>query len=692
MSGFLGELGFDDLPFVQLIDDRSSSAQVAAGAQAMVFVGAVVVLFLLTRYRLWRPLFDKWLTSVDHKKIGIMYAALAVVMMARGVLEGVVMRVHQAGALHTGMLSSEHYAELFSTHGTIMVFFVAVPMVFAFINYVLPLQIGARDMAFPLLNQISLALTAAGAALIMISLVVGQFGTGGWSAYPPYTEKAYSPGPGTDYWIWSVTIAGFGSLLSAINFIVTVFKMRAPGMTLMRMPLFVWTALCSSIMLVFVMPPITVSTVMLAADRYLDFHFFTNELGGNMMNYINIFWMFGHPEVYVLVLPAYGVFAEVVATFSAKRLYGYTSLVLATMCIAILSNAVWLHHFFTMGQTPTVNIAFGIATMMISIPTGVKLYDWMATMFRGRIRMRVPMIYLTGFFILFTIGGLTGIILANPTIDFQVHNSLFLVAHFHNALIPGVLFGLLAAIHYWFPKAFGFRLNERWGAATALLWIAGFTITFMPLYWVGLNGMARRSATFSNPDYVPWMMLSAFGAVMITAALLSWCWTLWISIRDRAELAVPLGDPWDGRTLEWSIPSPPPPYNFARIPHVSAIDAFAEAKAGNGGMDCDSPYLAIEMPAQSWLGMTTLVSTIVFGFAMVWQIWWLAAVGALAVIAMMLWLGWCEPEPVIVPAQEVEAEDRAWREACDAANGVVRSQEVTATNQGLAAPDIWRAA
>jgi len=687
MSLLLGRLTPDVTPFTDAIVNPTTSHIVAAAAAGMVVVGALVTLFLLTRYRLWTPLWRDWLTSADHKKIGVMYIVLALVMMARGVAEGVVMRVDQAGALNGGALTPEHFAELFSTHGTIMIFFVAMPLIAGLINIVVPLQIGARDMAFPVMNQVSLGLTTAGAALVMISLVIGRFETGGWTAYPPYTGPVFSPGEGPDYWIWSIVIAGIGSMLSGINFAVTIYKRRAPGMSYMRMPLFTWTALCTAIMLIYAMPPVTVSSLMLALDRYLDFHFFTNDLGGNMMNYANIFWMFGHPEVYILVLPAYGVWSEVAATFSAKTLYGYTSLVIATMSIAVISFTVWVHHFFTMGQSASVNIAFGIATMVIAVPTGVKVYDWMATLWRGRIRFTVPMTYLIGFFMLFVIGGMTGIMLANPTIDYQVHNTLFLVAHFHNMLIPGVLFGMLAGIHYWFPKVFGFRLEERLGRWTAWLWILGFCLTFLPLYGLGLMGMPRRSPSFSNPAFVPWEMVAGAGALVLLAAIVMLFATLWVSVRRRDRLAVPFGDPWDGRTLEWATPAPVPDWNFAVIPRVSARDAFAVEKTQGRPYASPPEYGDITLPKHTALGLTICLAATAMGFGLVWHIWWLALLGFTVIPASLIARAFVRNTEQVIPSHEIARSHAAWLSAIHAAPGVSRDAETRPSNRGLAAPD-----
>ncbi len=688
-SPVLGNLNWDVTPFTDLYENVNSSTIVGAGAASAVVVGAIAVVVLLTWFRWWKPLFNDWLTSVDAKKIGIMYIALATVMFARGVIEGFVMRTHQATALGNlaspegGLVAPGHFAQLFSTHGTIMIFFVAMPLLIGLINFVLPLQIGARDMAFPVLNQVSLGFTAVGAALVMISLLIGQFGTGGWTMYPPYTGIEYSPGEGVDYWLWAIMISGVGSTLTGMNFAVTIFKKRAPGMHMMRMPLFCWTSLCVAIILVYAMPPLTVSSAMLLLDRYAGFHFFTNEAGGNMMNYINIFWMFGHPEVYILVLPAFGVFSEISSTYSGKKLYGYTSLVIASMCIAFISFTVWLHHFFTMGQSTSVNIAFGIATMVIGVPTGVKIYDWMATLWRGRVRMTAPIIYLTGFFILFVIGGLTGIILANPSIDYQVHNSLFLVAHFHNVIIPGVLYGMLAGIHYWFPKAFGYRLDEDWGRRTAWLFIAGFFFTFMPLYVLGLMGMPRRSPTFQNPDFLPWMYIAALGGCLMMAALASFVWTFWTSYWNREKLAVPGGDPWNGNSLEWATPAPVPEWNFPRIPVVTARDEWAVLKRSGSAWKAPETYVDIELPAHTWHGLILAAGSFLMSFAMVWHIWWLALVGLISVPVMLFIRSLREIKPIIIPAAEVEAEHRAYLELVGSMPPITRAEEETGANRGV---------
>lgn len=687
-SGLLGRLDIDSFPFVALLKNPSTNEIVANTAAFGAVFGAVAVVFILTRYRLWRVLWTDWLTSTDHKKIGIMYIVFAIVMMARGVIEGVVMRAQQAAGPGGGFLEPDHFAQLFSTHGTIMIFFVATPFVIGFINYIMPIQIGARDVAFPVMNQISLGLTVSSGVMLMVSLLVGNFSTGGWSAYPPYTGALFSPGVGPDYWIWAIVVAGLGTTLSGINFAVTVYKMRAPGMGFMRMPLFSWTVVCSSILIIFALPPLSVAALLLAADRYMDFHFFTNDLGGNMMNYANLFWLFGHPEVYLLVLPAYGIFSEIFATYSAKRLYGYTSLVIATMTIAVLSFTVWLHHFFTMGQSAFINAVFGIATMLIALPTGIKVYDWMATMYRGRIRITVPMIYAIGFLVLFVIGGLTGIILASPTVDFQVHNSMFLVAHFHNVLIPGVLFGLLAGYNYWFPKAFGFRLNEKLGQLSAYLWIVGFMITFMPLYVVGLMGMPRRSYSYTDTAFSPWMVLAFIGSLTILLALLLFLEQLRVSIRDRAQNRVPYGDPWDGRTLEWSIPAPPPEYNFAIIPTITSRDSFAEAKITGQAYQAEGVYEDIILPKNTPVGIVICVLSCVWMFALVWWIWWLAALVSVGIVLVVIVWSFAVDSKRVIPAEQVRREHQAWLTALKASTPVDRDEEFSEQNLGYAKTEL----
>jgi cytochrome o ubiquinol oxidase subunit 1 len=681
----LGKLSWGALPFVRAWRDPSISEIIGAGAGSVVVIGAAALAVLLTYLKAWRYLWTQWFTSLDHKKIGIMYVALAGVMLTRALIEAVLMRTHQAFAINApGLVEPNHFAQLFSTHGSIMIFFMAMPFLTGLINYVVPLQIGARDMAFPYLNSVGLWLTVGGAGLMMVSLVVGEFSTGGWSGYPPYTELSYSGGPGPDYWIWAVTLASVASTTVGINVACTIYKFRAPGMTWMRMPLFCWTSLCTSILMIFAMPALTVATLLLAADRYAGMHFFTDDRGGNMMNYVNLFWLFGHPEVYIVVLPAFGVYSEVISAFSSKKLYGYTSLVLATCAIAILSFTVWLHHFFTMGQSADVNAAFGIATMTIGVPTGVKIYDWIWTMFRGEVRFTPSMMLSVAFMMTFVLGGFTGIILATPPLDYMMHNTLFLVAHFHNMLIPGTLYGLLAGYMYWFPKAFGFRLNERWGRISACCWIGGFYLAFMPLYVLGAAGMARRTQEVFDPAFRPWLVAALAGACLLAAALGTLFVQLYVSIRDRDANRVSIGDPWDARGLEWSVASPPPEWNFATIPHVGGRDAFYWRKRNNGAYRPADQYRDIVLPKESACGVIIGIAAAIGCFGLVWRIWWLATLFLAVIVVTAIARSFMRDVTRIVPAAEVEAVDRRWLAQARAARPVPRQLEQTASNEGLA--------
>jgi cytochrome o ubiquinol oxidase subunit 1 len=458
-------------------------------------------------------------------------------------------------------LPPHHYDQVFTAHGVIMIFFVAMPFVTGLMNYVVPLQIGARDVAFPFLNNFSFWMTTFGALLVMASLFVGEFARTGWLAYPPLSGILGSPDVGVDYYIWSLQIAGVGTLLSGVNLIVTIVKMRAPGMTMMKMPVFTWTALCTNVLIVAAFPVLTAVLAMLSLDRVFGTNFFTNDMGGNSMMYVNLIWIWGHPEVYILILPCFGVYSEIVSTFCSKRLFGYTSMVYATVVITILSYLVWLHHFFTMGSGASVNSFFGITTMIISIPTGAKMFNWLFTMYRGRIRFEVPMLWTMGFMVTFVIGGMTGVLLAVPPADFVLHNSLFLIAHFHNVIIGGVVFGVFAAINYWFPKAFGYKLDSFWGKCSFWFWTIGFYFAFMPLYVLGLMGVTRRLSHFEDPSLQIWFQIAAAGAVLIAIGIACFVIQLVVSYLRREQLRDVTGDPWGGRTLEWATSSPPPAYN-----------------------------------------------------------------------------------------------------------------------------------
>ena len=600
-----------------------------------VAIGGLTVLGAITYFRLWGYLWKEWFTSIDHKKIGIMYIVFAVIMLLRGFADALMMRFQQAIAFNgnEGYFPPHHYDQIFTAHGVIMIFFVAMPFVTGLMNFVVPLQIGARDVSFPFLNNFSFWMTVAGGIIVMISLFVGEFAKTGWLAYPPLSDLAYSPDVGVDYYIWGLQVAGIGTLLSGVNLIATILKMRAPGMSMMKMPVFTWTAFCTNILIVAAFPVLTAVLALLTLDRYVGTHFFTNALGGDAMLYVNLIWIWGHPEVYILVLPVFGVFSEVVSTFSAKRLFGYTSMVYATVVITILSYIVWLHHFFTMGSGASVNSFFGITTMIISIPTGAKIFNWLFTMYHGRIKYEVPMLWTIGFMVTFVIGGMTGVLLAVPPADFVLHNSLFLIAHFHNVIIGGVVFGVFAGINFWFPKAFGFRLNAFWGKCSFWFWLVGFYFAFMPLYVLGLMGVTRRMSQFDDPSLQIWFVIAAFGAFLILLGIGCFIIQIAYSIWKREELRDLTGDPWNGRTLEWSTSSPPPAYNFAFTPVVHEIDEWWFMKQ-NGYTRPKDGFIPIHMPKNTGTGAILGGLSVVFGFAMVWHIWWLA-VASFAAIAIV---------------------------------------------------------
>ena len=604
---------------------------------AGVALGGLGLVAALTYFKVWGTLWRDWLTSIDHKKIGIMYCVLGLVMLLRGFSDALMMRAQQAMAFNgsEGFLPPHHYDQLFTVHGVIMIFFVAMPLITGLMNFAIPLQIGARDVAFPFLNNFSFWMTASGAILVMISLFVGEFGATGWLAYPPLSGLQFSPGAGVDYYIWALQLAGVGTLLSGINLLVTIIKMRAPGMGMMKMPIFTWTALCTNILIVASFPVLTAVLGLLAMDRYVGTAFFSNDFGGNAMMYVNLIWIWGHPEVYILVLPVFGVFSEVVATFSGKRIFGYASMVYATLVITILSYLVWLHHFFTMGSGASVNSFFGITTMIISIPTGAKIFNWLFTMYRGRIRFEVPMLWSIGFMVTFTIGGMTGVLLAVPPADFVLHNSLFLIAHFHNVIIGAVVFGAMAGINYWFPKAFGYKLDAFWGKVSFWFWFVGFYFAFMPLYVLGLMGVTRRMSRFDDPSLQIWFIIAGFGAALIAIGIGATFVQFFVRFLKREELRDHTGDPWDGRTLEWSTSSPPPAYNFAFTPVVHERDAWSDMKK-RGYQRPISGFIPVHMPKNTWAGVVIAGIATALGFALIWHMWALAVLMFVATIAVTI--------------------------------------------------------
>ncbi len=649
-----GRLSWDALPLHEPI---------VVGTFLVVAAVGLAVLAGVTRYRLWGYLWREWLTSVDHKKIGAMYVILGLVMLLRGFVDALMMRAQQALSFgqSQGFLPPHHYDQLFTAHGVIMIFFVAMPLVVGLMNFVVPLQIGARDVAFPVMNNVSFWMTAGGAVMMMLSLFVGEFASTGWLAYPPLSGAAFSPGVGVDYYIWALQIAGVGTLLSAVNLVATIIKMRAPGMSLMKMPVFTWTALCTNVLIVATFPVLTAVLALLSLDREAGTHFFTNDLGGNPMMYVNLIWIWGHPEVYILILPAFGVFSEIVPTFSRKPLFGYVSMVYATIAITVLSYLVWLHHFFTMGAGGDVNGFFGITTMVISIPTGAKIFNWLFTMYRGRVRLELPMLWTLGFMVTFVIGGMTGVLLAVPAADFVLHNSLFLVAHFHNVIIGGVIFGMFAGINYWFPKAFGFRLDEFWGRLSFGFWLVGFYLAFMPLYVLGLMGVTRRMSHFEDPSLRIWFVIAAVGAGLILLGIASFMVQIAVSVKNREALRDLTGDPWDARTLEWSTASPPPEYNFAFTPVVHANDTWWDMKS-RGYQRPSAGYLPIHMPRNTAAGMILAAISVAIGFGLVWHIWWLAAAAGAGLLVVAIGHSFVEAGKRVISVKQVAGAERVRRD------------------------------
>ena len=628
------------------------------------------VLALITLKGWWPYLWREWITSVDHKRIGVMYILLGVVMLLRGFSDAIMMRTQQAVAINAaGYLPPEHYDQIFTAHGTIMILFGAMPLVIGFMNFLVPLQLGVRDVAFPTFNSVGFWLTASGALLVNVSLFIGEFARTGWLPYPPLSEATYTPGVGVDYYLWAVQISGVGTLIAGINIVTTVLKMRCPGMSYLRMPMFTWTALAASLEIVAVFPILTATLAMLLLDRYAGFHFFTNNAGGNPMMFVNLIWAWGHPEVYILVLPAFGIFSEIFSTFSGKPLFGYRSMVIATMLICIISMMVWLHHFFTMGAGAAVNTFFGIASSIIAVFTGVKIYNWIFTMYGGRVRFEPPMLWAMGFLFTFIIGGLTGVLLAVPPADFLVHNSMFLVAHFHNVIIGGVVFAIFAGLEFWFPKAFGFRLHPGWGKAAFWLQFVGFWVTFTPLYWLGLLGMTRRLQHIDIPEWRPWLYVSVVGVGILILGVIAQATQLVVSILERDKRRDLTGDPWDGRSLEWATPSPPPFFNFAVMPNVEGEEAYWGIKAAAVESQQLSPepaYQPIEMPVASPVGIYTAFFAFFFGFAMIWNIWWLAGLAVAAAYAGFVVFAWRDVHEFHVPVEEVAQVDRARRAAREA--------------------------
>ncbi len=630
------------------------------GADVMILATGVIIVYYLTKQKKWLYLWNEWLTTVDHKKIAVMYLIAAVAMLFRGGVDALMLRTNLALPT-TPVISDLEYNQVFTTHGTIMIFFMAMPFIFALFNAVVPLMIGARDVAFPRLNAMSFWLFAFGALLLNISFVIGGSPDAGWTAYPPYTGLLFNPGPGENYYFLSLLIAGIGTTMTGVNFLVTTLRMRAPGMTLMKMPMFIWATMATSALILFAFPPLTVALAMSLFDRLFGSSFFTLAHGGLPMMYVNLFWLFGHPEVYIVVLPPFGIFSEVVATFSRKALFGYSVMVVSIISIMFLAYGTWVHHFFTMGAGPAVNAFFGLSTMLIAIPTGVKIFNWIFTMWGGRIRLTTAMLYQLAFIPTFVIGGATGILLATVPADYQLHNTYFLIAHFHNVLIGGTLFGLLSGMYYWWPKMFGHKLNERQGQWAFWLYFIGFWVTFGPQYLLGLKGMTRRIYTY--PLGFGWHelnVISTVGAFIMGAGFVVMVYNVVWSLKyGEKDLT---GDPWDGRTLEWALPSPVPEYNFARIPVVTARDAWWDMKQkGQTLANSLRPedMRTIELPKNTPVPFLLGLAFFVVGFGMTFQWWIIVAFGAAGVVASLVYSAFDYDEHKHVGAEVIRRTEAA---------------------------------
>jgi cytochrome aa3-600 menaquinol oxidase subunit 1 len=626
------------------------------GAMASIVFATIAIIVGLTYFKKWGYLWREWLTTVDHKRIGVMYILSALIMLFRGGVDAMMMRL-QTAAPEMKFLDSQHYNEVFTTHGLIMILFMAMPFVIGIMNVVIPLQIGARDVAFPRLNAISFWLFFAGAMLLNLSFVIGGSPDAGWSAYFPLASIEFSPTVGNNYYSLALQISGIGTLLTGINFIVTILKMRAPGMKLMRMPMFAWSSLITSVIITFAFPVLTVALALMMFDRIFGSQFFTMANGGMDMLWANLFWVWGHPEVYIVILPAFGIYSEIISTFSKKNLYGYTSMVVSMVAISLLSFLVWAHHFYTMGQGAMVNGFFSITTMAIAVPTGVKIFNWLFTMRKGKISFTTPMLYSMAFIPIFTIGGVTGVMLAMASADYQYHNTMFLVAHFHYVLIPGTVFAVIAGFHYWFPKIFGFKLNERLGKH-AFWWIAvSFNVTFFPLFFLGLMGMTRRTYTYSEETgFGALNLLSFAGALGLALGFLILVYNIYWSIRYSPRDTN--GDPWDARTLEWATSSPIPAYNFAIAPNVKSRDALWAAKHGNLSI-FDEEIKPIHLPSNS--GKPVILGAVFFmlGFSLVFSWWIPAIISGIGVLIVMASMSFDRDHGITISVEEIiETEKR----------------------------------
>jgi cytochrome c oxidase subunit I len=574
-----------------------------------------------------------WLTTVDHKKIAILYLIAGGLFFLAGGIEALLIRL-QLMYPELSVVGAKTFNELLTMHGTTMIFLAVMPVIFALMNAVVPLQIGARDVAFPFVNALGFWLFFFGGVLLNTSWFLGGAPDAGWTSYPTLALNQYS-GHGIDFYVLGLQIAGLGTLIGGINFLVTIINMRAPGMTFMRMPLFTWTSFVTSGLILFAFPFITVGLVLLMFDRLFGGNFFNPDAGGNVLIWQHLFWIFGHPEVYILILPAFGIISEVVSTFSKKRLFGYSSMVFATTLIGFLGFMVWAHHMFTTGMGPIANTLFGLATMLIAVPTGIKIFNWLFTMWGGQIRFTTANLFAVGFIPTFTIGGMTGVMLSIPAADLQYHDSYFVVAHFHYVIVGGLVFGLFAGLYYWWPKMFGKMLNETLGKWNFWTFFIGFHLTFFPQHFLGLMGMPRRVFTYlAGQGLELGNFISTIGVFGMSIGTILFLVNIAVSAKSAKRAPA---DPWDGRTLEWAIPSPPPEYNFAQTPLVRGLDAlWVEKMAGNKGVTPAEPLGSIHMPSGSFLPFVMSVGLFIAGFGFMYHNYVVVVIGLAINFACML--------------------------------------------------------
>ncbi|MDX5322476.1 MAG: cytochrome c oxidase subunit I [Exiguobacterium sp.] len=606
-----------------------------------------------------------WVTTVDHKKIGILYLFSGIFFLLLGGIEALLIRWQLVRPMND-FVSGETFNQLITMHGTTMIFLAAMPMLFGFMNAVVPLQIGARDVAFPFINSLGFWLFFFGGVMLNLSWFFGAAPNAGWTAYAPLSTQPEATG--VDFYALGLQISGFGSLMAGINFLVTILNMRAPGMKLMRMPLFTWTTFVASALIVFAFPPLTVGLFMLMFERLFGAVYFNPAMGGNVIIWEHLFWIFGHPEVYILILPAFGIFSEIIPTFARKRLFGYTTMVFATMLIGFLGFMVWVHHMFTVGLGPVANSIFAVATMAIAVPTGVKIFNWLFTLWGGQIKFNVAMLYSVAFIPSFLVGGMTGVMLSVAPADYQYHDSYFVVAHFHYVIVGGVVYGLFAGLFYWFPLMFGKALSEKLGYWQFWLFFIGFHLTFFPQHFLGLFGMPRRVFTYlPNQGFETMNLLSTIGAFFMGVSTII---LLVAVVKAFMSKQVVKPDHWeDGRTLEWTLPVPTPEYNFAQTPLVKGLDTFwLEKMAGNKRVSVSEPVTDIHMPNNSLIPFFMSLGLFIAGLGAIFQKdnmiigWSLIAFGLLMTFVSMFLRSWIDDHGYYIPKSQVEADLKAIRE------------------------------